>query len=220
MKYCLIIDNGYLKNVEDIIKYLTKLGDIKYKLILGEYKNKDINIDSVNVYNDSDIIYYLTKIYYEKSFIDGVVVVTNKDIRLVSKLYLENNKSFILISKNNNYKDFISEFIDIKKVIKEEINLNVIRIYSDNLLKNGKKYEINSYYDSLKKAYPNLDIKNLGYKNINKFVKDNFKNVFIQNEKNKTYVSLLKLKTNKDKNKNKKVNNVTYKEEVNDILEL
>nr|MCR4899143.1 hypothetical protein [Acholeplasmatales bacterium] len=98
MKFCLIIDNEFIKNVDDIIKYSNKLGDIKYKLVLGEYKNKDLNIDSVNRFNDSDLIYYLTKIYYEKPFLDGVILVSNNDFRIVSKLYLENDKKFILIS--------------------------------------------------------------------------------------------------------------------------
>lgn len=253
MKYALLIDSENAEaRLDEIFQELTKYGDTPIRYLIGNFTQIPQNhiwlkivqkhaITCIQTMNftkgknslDISLVIEGMKILYEKSFIDGIIIVaSDSDYTPLAREWRNAGKEVIGIGKKltpESYRASCTKFIYVENIFNkkeekvEELNDEIVsieKLYSvieSVLNENNGMAQLSVIVESIRKAYTDFDVRNYGFQKARDFFQASFKNLKLTEEKKNSYFISFKekqdepkekpkveLKKDKKKNKNEK----------------
>lgn len=224
MKYALLIDSENAEpRMDEVFWELTKLGDTPIRYLIGNFtqipqthpwlkiaqKHAITCVQTMNFTKgknslDISLVIEGMKVLYEKTFIDGVIIVaSDSDYTPLAREWRNAGKEVIGIGRKltpESYrasctKFIYSENIYNKKTIEEEDNgteiVSIEKIYEiieAVLNENNGMAQLSVIVESIRKAYTDFDVRNYGYQKARDFFQASFKNKLkLTEEKKNSY---------------------------------
>ena len=224
MKYALLIDSENAEpRMDEVFQELTKLGDTPIRYLIGNFtqipqthpwlkiaqKHAITCVQTMNFTKgknslDISLVIEGMKVLYEKTFIDGVIIVaSDSDYTPLAREWRNAGKEVIGIGRKltpESYrasctKFIYSENIYNKKTIEEEDNgteiVSIEKIYEiieAVLNENNGMAQLSVIVESIRKAYTDFDVRNYGYQKARDFFQASFKNKLkLTEEKKNSY---------------------------------
>lgn len=224
MKYALLIDSENAEpRMDEVFWELTKLGDTPIRYLIGNFtqipqthpwlkiaqKHAITCVQTMNFTKgknslDISLVIEGMKVLYEKTFIDGVIIVaSDSDYTPLAREWRNAGKEVIGIGRKltpESYrasctKFIYSENIYNKKTIEEEDNgteiVSIEKIYEiieAVLNENNGMAQLSVIVESIRKAYTDFDVRNYGYEKARDFFQASFKNKLkLTEEKKNSY---------------------------------
>lgn len=224
MKYALLIDSENAEpRMDEVFQELTKLGDTPIRYLIGNFtqipqthpwlkiaqKHAITCVQTMNFTKgknslDISLVIEGMKVLYEKTFIDGVIIVaSDSDYTPLAREWRNAGKEVIGIGRMltpESYrasctKFIYSENIYNKKTIEEEDNgteiVSIEKIYEiieAVLNENNGMAQLSVIVESIRKAYTDFDVRNYGYQKARDFFQASFQNKLkLTEEKKNSY---------------------------------
>ena len=224
MKYALLIDSENAEpRMDEVFWELTKLGDTPIRYLIGNFtqipqthpwlkiaqKHAITCVQTMNFTKGKNslgisLVIEGMKVLYEKTFIDGVIIVaSDSDYTPLAREWRNAGKEVIGIGRKltpESYrasctKFIYSENIYNKKTIEEEDNgteiVSIEKIYEiieAVLNENNGMAQLSVIVESIRKAYTDFDVRNYGYQKARDFFQASFKNKLkLTEEKKNSY---------------------------------
>ncbi len=224
MKYALLIDSENAEpRMDEVFQELTKLGDTPIRYLIGNFtqipqthpwlkiaqKHAITCVQTMNFTKgknslDISLVIEGMKVLYEKTFIDGVIIVaSDSDYTPLAREWRNAGKEVIGIGRKltpESYrasctKFIYSENIYNKKTIEEEDNgteiVSIEKIYEiieAVLNENNGMAQLSVIVESIRKAYTDFDVRNYGYQKARDFFQASFQNKLkLTEEKKNSY---------------------------------
>ncbi len=224
MKYALLIDSENAEpRMDEVFWELTKLGDTPIRYLIGNFtqipqthpwlkiaqKHAITCVQTMNFTKgknslDISLVIEGMKVLYEKTFIDGVIIVaSDSDYTPLAREWRNAGKEVIGIGRKltpESYrasctKFIYSENIYNKKTIEEEDNgteiVSIEKIYEiieAVLNENNGMAQLSVIVESIRKAYTDFDVRNYGYQKARDFFQASFQNKLkLTEEKKNSY---------------------------------
>ncbi|MDY5983815.1 MAG: NYN domain-containing protein [Anaeroplasma sp.] len=224
MKYALLIDSENAEpRMDEVFQELTKLGDTPIRYLIGNFtqipqthpwlkiaqKHAITCVQTMNFTKgknslDISLVIEGMKVLYEKTFIDGVIIVaSDSDYTPLAREWRNAGKEVIGIGRKltpESYrasctKFIYSENIYNKKTIEEEDNgteiVSIEKIYEiieAVLNENNGMAQLSVIVESIRKAYTDFDVRNYGYQKARDFFQASFNNKLkLTEEKKNSY---------------------------------
>ena len=224
MKYALLIDSENAEpRMDEVFQELTKLGDTPIRYLIGNFtqipqthpwlkiaqKHAITCVQTMNFTKgknslDISLVIEVMKVLFEKTFIDGVIIVaSDSDYTTLAREQRNAGKEVIGIGRKltpESYrasctKFIYSENIYNKKTIEEEDNgteiVSIEKIYEiieAVLNENNGMAQLSVIVESIRKAYTDFDVRNYGYQKARDFFQASFQNKLkLTEEKKNSY---------------------------------
>ena len=229
MKYALLIDSENTQaSMDDVFQELSKYGDTPIRYLIGDFttnkskawvdvcrKHAITCVQTINFSNrknslDISLVIEGMKLLYEKSFLDGVVIVaTDSDYTPLAREWRNAGKDVIGIGRKNStesyrascttfiYEENICDNIPtvntsaavLDKANNESItSIDKIKELMDSILddNNGKQL-VSIIVSAIRKVYSDFDVRNYKYQKAIDFFKSEFNHVELVKEDARTY---------------------------------
>ncbi|MGM9968761.1 MAG: NYN domain-containing protein [Anaeroplasma sp.] len=248
-KYAVLIDseNAQYDKMNEIFQELTLYGDTPIRYLVGDFTNSHIShwievckkhaitcIQTINFTKgknslDISLVIEGMKILYEKTFIDGIVIVaSDSDYTSLAREWRNAGKKVIGIGEEKTPESFRSScnnFIFLENIIKKidsdvssetsnetQISLTDIKGIAELCLNNNNGKELLSrVVETIKKAYSSFDYRSYGYRNAKDFFSKSFDNFVIVPYSNSKTTFCLAFKDVVDIEEAKEIKNMTVK---------
>lgn len=224
MKYALLIDSENAQpRMDDIFQELTKFGDTPIRYLIGDFTKSQVSpwleivqkhaITCIQTMNftkgknslDISLVIEGMKILYEKSFVDGIIIVaSDSDYTPLAREWRNAGKDVIGIGRKDtpaSYRASCNAFIYTENIYNQnddastnnivpisKINEVVISVLNE---MNGKAL-LSIVVSAVRKAYSDFDPRNYGYQKSIDFFKKEFNNVEVIQDSKRTFSLELK----------------------------
>ena len=210
MKYALLIDSENAEpRMDEVFQELTKLGDTPIRYLIGNFtqipqshpwlkiaqKHAITCVQTMNFTKgknslDISLVIEGMKVLYEKSFIDGVIIVaSDSDYTPLAREWRNAGKEVIGIGRKltpESYRASCTKFIYSENIFskKERIEEDDTEIVSIEKLyeiieavlnENNGMAQLSVIVESIRKAYTDFDVRNYGYEKARDFFQASFK---------------------------------------------
>ena len=239
MKYALLIDSENAKpKMDEIFQELTKYGDTPIRYLVGNFTQNGQNnpwlricqkhaITCIQTMNftkgknslDISLVIEGMKLLYEKTFIDGIIIVaSDSDYTPLAREWRNMGKEVIGIGRKltkESYRASCTKFIYVENIFqkKEEKEdedngyASIEKLYEviqSVLNENNGIAQLSVIVESIRKAYTDFDVRNYGYQKALDFFKASFRTLNVTEEKKNSYfISFKKEETIKKEPKKK-----------------
>ncbi|RIA75512.1 OST-HTH/LOTUS domain-containing protein [Anaeroplasma bactoclasticum] len=223
MKYALLIDSENAEpRMDEVFQELTKLGDTPIRYLIGNFtqipqshpwlkiaqKHAITCVQTMNFTKgknslDISLVIEGMKVLYEKSFIDGVIIVaSDSDYTPLAREWRNAGKEVIGIGRKltpESYRASCTKFIYSENIFskKERIEEDDTEIVSIEKLyeiieavlnENNGMAQLSVIVESIRKAYTDFDVRNYGYEKARDFFQASFKDrLKLTEEKKNSY---------------------------------
>ena len=235
MNYAILIDSENAKpELDEIFEEISKYGDTPIRYLVGDFTShaqahwisicqkhaisciQTINFTGGKNSLDISLVIEGMKILYEKSYIDGIVIVaSDSDYTPLCRQWRIMGKDVIGIGRSDSpesYRASCTKFIYTENIYnknksKESIlTIDKIKTFVYSLLNtyNGK-CQMSHVCESLIKAYSDFDVRSFGYNKSIDFFRNEFKEINITEDIKNTYFLNLDEKNIETKKENKKI---------------
>ena len=223
MKYALLIDSENAEpRMDEVFQELTKLGDTPIRYLIGNFtqipqshpwlkiaqKHAITCVQTMNFTKgknslDISLVIEGMKVLYEKSFIDGVIIVaSDSDYTPLAREWRNAGKEVIGIGRKltpESYRASCTKFIYSENIFskKERIEEDDTEIVSIEKLyeiieavlnENNGMAQLSVIVESIRKAYTDFDVRNYGYEKARDFFQASFKDKLkLTEEKKNSY---------------------------------
>ena len=232
MKYALLIDSENAEpKMDEIFQELTKLGDTPIRYLIGNFTQIALSnpwlriaqkhaITCVQTMNftkgknslDISLVIEGMKVLYEKSFIDGVIIVaSDSDYTPLAREWRNAGKEVIGIGKKltpESYRASCTKFIYVENIFNKVSPTidndsefasieKLYEIIEAVLNENNGMAQLSVIVESIRKAYTDFDVRSYGYQKARDFFQASFKDKLkLTEEKKNSY--FLSFKDKKD----------------------
>lgn len=224
MKYALLIDSENAEpRMDEVFQELTKLGDTPIRYLIGNFtqipqshpwlkiaqKHAITCIQTMNFTKgknslDISLVIEGMKVLYEKSFIDGVIIVaSDSDYTPLAREWRNAGKEVIGIGRKltpESYRASCTKFIYSENIfskkarIEDENDTEIVsieklyEIIEAVLNENNGMAQLSVIVESIRKAYTDFDVRNYGFEKARDFFQASFKDkVKLTEEKKNSY---------------------------------
>ena len=241
MKYALLIDSENAEpRMDEVFQELTKLGDTPIRYLIGNFtqipqshpwlkiaqKHAITCIQTMNFTKgknslDISLVIEGMKVLYEKSFIDGVIIVaSDSDYTPLAREWRNAGKEVIGIGKKltpESYRASCTKFIYSENIFNKKVEVDddndtlivsiekLYEIIEAVLNENNGMAQLSVIVESIRKAYTDFDVRNYGYQKARDFFSASFKDKLkLTEEKKNSYFLSFKDKKEEKEEKTKK----------------
>ena len=257
MKYALLIDSENAEaRLDEIFQELTKYGDTPIRYLIGNFTQIPQNhvwlkivqkhaITCIQTMNftkgknslDISLVIEGMKLLYEKSFIDGIIIVaSDSDYTPLAREWRNAGKEVIGIGKKltpESYRASCTKFIYVENIFNKKENTEedsqeevvsidkLYKVIESVLNENNGNAQLSVIVESIRKAYTDFDVRNYGFQKARDFFAKRFKDIKVTEEKKNSYfISFKEMKDKEEikentKNKTKDTKEIKKKENNN-----
>ena len=240
MKYAILIDSENAEpRMDEIFQELSKYGDTPIRYLVGNFtqmgqsnnwlricqKHAITCIQTMNFTKgknslDISLVIEGMKLLYEKSFIDGIIIVaSDSDYTPLAREWRNMGKEVIGIGRKltkESYRASCTKFIYVENIFNKEeetdiesndiVSLDkILDVIKSVLNENNGMAQLSVTVESIRKTYTDFDVRNYGYQKALDFFKNAFKELNITEEKKNSYfISYRQKEKKEEKNKDNK----------------
>lgn len=223
MKYALLIDSENAQpRMDEIFQELSKYGDTPIRYLVGNFTTSQVSpwlsvcqknaITCIQTMNftkgknslDISLVIEGMKILYEKSFIDGIIIIaSDSDYTPLARVWRNAGKEVIGIGKKitpESYRSSCTSFIFTENIFvdKKEDDIDtessftpiskIIEVTESVLNSLDGKAQLSRVVEAIRKAYPDFDARNYGYKKSLDLFKNECPTITVNEEIENNYV--------------------------------